>query len=663
MFNRVFPTLNIFRQRIFIGIVFFLSLVPCLSIAQAPPPSLQFVHLLADDGISVGSVETINQDHLGYMWFGGLEGLVQYDGYNFVTYHNKPNDPGSLSSNVVWDIVEDSKGVLWVATDGGLNRFNRDSGTFTHFKHDKNNSNSIAANITRSIAEDAEGNLWIGTFGGLSKLNADRTSFTNFRHDPNNDNSISSHEIRTVFIDRSGKTLWIGHDAHGINRFDIKTGTVQRYPYMVNEANGPNHSNLVSIFEDRDGFIWVGTDGGGIGRLNPVKNEFLHLKANKDDPNALLHKTVMGIAEDIQGNLWLATEGGLNYLNRQTLEFSRYTNNPNDKASLNSSTVRSVFVDVNHDLWVGTFPTGVNFLDTSSTVFQTYRNDPNNTNGLSQSSVLAMDEDESGILWLGTDGGGLNRFNRTTNTFTHYKHDEKNPKSISPGAILSVKHDRDGTLWLGTWHGGLNHFDPKTGTAKRYNFSLNPGSLSNNNIWALCNDQQQNLWIGTIGGGLNRYQQDTDDFVNYQKQAITNENFFLVWKVYEDHQGQIWVGANEGLGRYDRALDQFIFYRHDPKDPQSLSFDVVLDITEDSNQRLWVATRGGGLNLLDQSTGKFTHFREKDGLTDDIINSIKPDNLGNLWLGSAHGLTRFNPETKKSMLERPTVLYVSINKK
>ncbi|RZK45611.1 MAG: hypothetical protein EOO94_04085, partial [Pedobacter sp.] len=240
-------------------------------------------------------------------------------------------------------------------------------------------------------------------------------------------------------------------------------------------------------------------------------------------------------------------EGGLNYLNRQTLEFSRYTNNPNDKASLNSSTVRSVFVDVNHDLWVGTFPTGVNFLDTSSTVFQTYRNDPNNTNGLSQSSVLAMDEDESGILWLGTDGGGLNRFNRTTNTFTHYKHDEKNPKSISPGAILSVKHDRDGTLWLGAWHGGLNHFDPKTGTAKRYNFSLNPGSLSNNNIWALCNDQQQNLWIGTIGGGLNRYQQDTDDFVNYQKQAITNENFFLVWKVYEDHQGQIWVGANEGL--------------------------------------------------------------------------------------------------------------------
>src|SRR5690606_4911976 len=120
---------------------------------------------------------------------------------------------------------------------------------------------------------------------------------------------------------------------------------------------------------------------------------------------------------------------------------------------------------------------------------------------------------------------------------------------------------------------------------------------------------------------------------------------YVVWTTYEDHFGQIWAGTSEGLGRYVPEQEHFVFYHYDQDHPDSLSFNVVLDIAEDKQQRLWVATRGGGLNLLDRATGKFTHIGEKDGLPSDVITSLEPDDQGNFWLGSPSGLTRFNPLT------------------
>jgi diguanylate cyclase (GGDEF)-like protein len=612
----------------------------------APPANLQFVHLMNDQGVSVGSVEVITQDHLGYIWIGGSDGLVQYDGYSFVTYRNRPDDDASLSSNIIWDIHEDRKGDLWIATDSGIHLFNRDLGKFKRFQHAANNSNSLVGNSTRSVAEDAKGNLWIATIEGLSRLNPERNSFTNFVYLPGSPNGLTSGELRTLLMDRDGITLWIGHYARGLNRMNTLTGEISAYAYDRQDGSGLNTGKLISIFQDSDGFIWLGTDGAGLNRLNPTKGEFDYLKSSSS-ADSLSHNVVTSIADDEQGNLWIATEGGLNYLDRATMKFNRYLNNPTLKYSLGSSNLHSVFVDSNHDLWVGNFPAGVNFLDTSKMVFRTYRSDPGNSNSLSQGSVLSIDEYPEGVLWLGTDGAGLNRFDIATEQFTRIPARPEDPQSMKAQAILSVQHAADGSLWMGAWHGGLNHLYPESFKAKQYDFTGVPGELSNDNIWALCLDAKQNLWIGSIGGGVDLLTPGSTKFKNYQKQYPSNSLFFVTWKIFEDHSGNIWIGTNDGLGKYNAEKDRFDFYRHDPKNPKSLSFDVVLDITEDKDKRLWIATRGGGVNVFDSSTGTFTSYRKKDGLPEDIIRSIKADNLGNLWLGSASGLTQFNPETKR----------------
>lgn len=635
-------------RRSLVGLVLFVSsLYLSCARAEVPPASLQFIRLLTDQGVSVGSVEVIHQDHLGYMWFGGADGLIQYDGYNYVIYRNVPNDPKSLSSNIVWDIHEDKQGEIWIATDMGLCRFNRDVGNFIIYQHDNNNPNSLAIDTTRSITEDSTGSLWIATTNGLSQLNPERNAFTNYRYNPNDSNSLASNELRRVYVDRSGTTLWIGQYSRGLNRFDIKTGKFTRYPFSVSDGTGLNSISVINMFQDGDGFLWLGSDGGGLNRLDPVTGKFTYYLADANNPRGLSSNIVTGITDDPQGNLWIATEWGLNYFDRKAEQFIHYLNNPTEKYSLGSSNVHSVFMDSNHDLWVGNFPAGVNFLDTSNMVFRTYRNDPTNPNSLSNNSVLAIDENPEGIIWLGTDGGGLNRFDLERETFTHYQHDPENATSISDGAVLSLQHARDGKLWLGTWHGGLNSLDLVTGRARHYRSNPAEGMLSNENVWALATDNQQNLWVGTIGGGLDLLKSGSDTLINYQKEAPTNAGFYVVWKVFLDHKGQLWIGANEGLGRYVPEKDHFVFYHHDDNDPASLSFDVVLDIAEDKNHQLWIATRGGGLNRFDPVSETFTHYRVKDGLPDDVVRSVQLDDLGNLWLGSASGLTQFNPETEK----------------
>jgi diguanylate cyclase (GGDEF)-like protein len=626
------------RMPLLLALQLFIAVVTPSAQAEADPfpMNLHFERFSAEQGFAVGSVEVIFQDSRGYMWFGGPDGLTQYDGYNFITYRNKPNDQLSLSSNSVWDVFEDHQGVLWITTDGGLNRFDRNKGNFTHFKYDKNNPQGICADVTRNMIEDPQGNLWIATYSGLARFDAQRQSFSCYSRNSNDKNALQTNEISRLFMDRSGK-LWLGTEAGKLYWMDLNTQEIQLF------SSYPTNPAIVSIFQDRDGLLWVGTEGNGLTRINTTSREMKHFAYTLNNPNGISHPTIKDIAEDERGNLWLATESGLDLLNRQTFEFAHYVHNPAQKGSLASSTVRSLFVDANHDLWVGNFPTGLNYLDTSNLAFKTYHHDVNDPNSLPRDSVLAIKEDSKRNLWLGTDGGGLTYFNRQTQQFTNYLPNPTNPESISAPAVLSIEEDMDGTLWLGTWEGGLNHFDPNTGKVfKIYRTNLkDPGSIGGDSVWSIFRDSKNNLWMSTIGGGLNRFDRTTDKFIHYREQQ-DGSTATVFWSVYEDHLGQIWA-ASDGLAKYNPEKDNFFFFKSDSKNVDTISSNSVLGMAEDAQKHLWIATRGGGLNMLDRTSGKFTHITEKDGLHSDIVMSIKPDSDGNLWLGSTAGLVRFNP--------------------
>ena len=170
-----------------------------------------FEHFSSAQGFSQGVVFSILQDSKGFIWLGTANGLIRYDGYETKIYKYNPDDEKSLSYNGVISIYEDRSGTLWIGTEGGgLNKYNRETDKFTRYMHDPNDSKSLSNNTIFGILQDRSGNLWIGTNGGgLNKLiPGDKgnfpNAFINYINDPLNPNSLSSNVVGQICEDKSG---------------------------------------------------------------------------------------------------------------------------------------------------------------------------------------------------------------------------------------------------------------------------------------------------------------------------------------------------------------------------------------------------------------------------------------------------------------------------
>lgn len=196
-------------------------------------PPYQLEHISTAQGLSQSSIHTILQDRHGFMWFGTLNGLLRYDGYDFVTYEHDPEDPTSLSDNMIEALYEDHMGLLWVGTSGGgLNQFERETGTFKRYEHFPEDLNSISSNNIRVIFEDSQGFLWIGTNGGgLNQFDRATDRFTRYQNDPTASDSLSNNTVTSIQEDETGQ-LWIGTSGGGLDRLDPQNGALRIFEQM-----------------------------------------------------------------------------------------------------------------------------------------------------------------------------------------------------------------------------------------------------------------------------------------------------------------------------------------------------------------------------------------------------------------------------------------------
>jgi len=202
------------------------------------------------------------------------------------------------------------------------------------------------------------------------------------------------------------------------------------------------------------------------------------------------------------------------------------------------------------------------------------------------------------MLWIGMVSSGLDRYDPKTGVFTHFRHDPAKPGSLSDNRVYALCEDRDGKIWVGTYGGGLNLLDPAHGTFTHYIHSDSiAGSLAAPGVFALHCDHEGTLWVGTFGGGLDRL---------------------------------------------DRSSGTFTHFKHDPAEPASLSDDLVACLSEDRHGTMWIGT-AGGLNKFDRATGKFSVYRQKQGLPNDVVFGILEDAAGNLWLSTNKGISRLEP--------------------
>ena len=657
---------------------------------------ISFQRYSTEQGLSQNSIVRVYQDSKGFLWIGTFDGLNKFDGYDFKTYNNIPGDSSSLSNNKILSIYEDDEGFIWIGTyGGGLNKFDRKKESFKRYTYIDDATNCISSNIVTSIVQDETGLIWIGTIGGgLNKFDPTNEIFFHYKYDSKNHKSISNNNVICLNAEDDG-SIWIG-TLDGLNKFDKTNDSFKVYKFDPEDPFSISSSKISSIIKDKSTGYWVGTFDAGLNTFNLTspyfspnlfadKIKFNHITQKSHDSNSLSSNGILSICQDNWGDIWIGTDGGgLNKIKinheplssnnseseyYKSLIFEHFKHNPNNNLSLSDDRVWSILEDRSGILWIGT-NSGLNKVDIQKQQFTSFCYDPLHSGSLSDGDVSSILEDDSGNLWVGTGGGGLNLYDPKHKVFIKFKNDPDDPYSLSNNEVLALYQDRNGNIWIGTYD-GLNKLSSesliKVKTQQRSpkfthykHDSNNPGSLSDNRVYSILEDKSGNLWIGTVDGGLNRLSPGSNEINNkvplifqHYKNNPNDPNSLSsnrVFSIYEDSQGNLWIGTwGGGLNKLIKSGNEinsratFKQYKHDPKNPFSLSDNGVLSIYEDKNKCLWVGTYGGGLNKYIPEDESFITYTEKDGLSNNVVLGICEDTKGNLWISTVKKLNKFNP--------------------
>ncbi|EDM34646.1 two-component system sensor histidine kinase/response [Pedobacter sp. BAL39] len=595
----------------------------CCTCRIAVAQDLKFKHIGLDAGLSNSTIECIIQDHRGFIWFGTRDGLNKYDGLQITVYRNS-KDKNSLSDNFIRHIYEDKNKKLWIGTSRGLNCFDPESNSFKRYPSAPLTKKFPGNNDIRAIEEYGNG-LWIASLNGpLAFLNTKTNAISRFNYQTND-----------IHTDKKGN-LWIATDK-GLYRYDTKKAQFQ----MV---GGLSSYNLRVIAGSGDGTLWLGTEEQGMIAYQPRSGNIKRYRHEETNANSLGSDLVRAIVVDESDQLWIGgINGGLDHFNPRTAIFKNYQNEPGNTQSLSQRTVSAICRDRQNNLWVGTHRGGVNLYTPGAERFKLVQQELNK-NSLSYNDVKAFFEDENGNLWIGTDGGGLNFYDRQARRFSHYKFDPFRPMSLGSNAVLSITEDRFRQLWIGTWAGGLNLMNKTSGTFTRFtNNPANPNSISSNYVQTTFEDSKGNLWIGTYYGGLNLMDRGSKTFSRLVQGAnntkISGENII---SINEDQHQNLWIGTDDGgLNCYNLNSKIITHYFLNEENRPDLRIIFI-----DSKKRLWIGQ--AGLYLFNPTKNSFSIYTTKAGLSTDFIKGITEDDLGNFWIATSRGLTRFNPETLRS---------------
>ncbi len=596
------------------------------------------VNISTAEGLSQGVVFDILQDSEGFLWFGTKDGLNRYDGYRFEVFTNDPDDPWSISGNTVTLLFEDSKGRIWATTDNhGVDIYDKATGRFHHILYDPTQPGGLSGNHIVTIVEDSSGYFLLNVDGKEINLLKLEDAFFEKQQPPqviripvpkqDIGRQMPGAMIRVIVKDEKGR-IWVGGpgviyqlDVHKAQLTLVKEG-VSIGATIINEDG-----SLWGVGQNQAHFYWDGE------KATLLPDDFF---------------AVMQFARDKQGHIWAVRPDSLFGMDL--------------KNSLNSqptpSAHKGIFFRWAPDIPATDYP------------------------------MASLAIDNSGIIWVGSNGYGLYQINPNQTRFTHLL------PGISVRNIAVVSADKYFLNTYSNWfteNGTFLRYDPLRNTwkapsvdymmisrtgeywmkytgpveniyqLKKYSPNTKTEELINipwvhYDAQPMLETEDGMIWLTGFNQLLTAVNPDTKSVSTYdlkdgkktlidnRAQKVLSRDFSTA--IYEDINGVIWVGTQNGMIRCERKgkMPYELEVRHIkniPGDQQSLSYNHVMCFLDDPvqpEQYLWICTKGGGLNRFDKKEGTFLRLTKKDGLPDNVVYGILSDEQGNLWGSTNKGI-------------------------
>lgn len=628
------PTINKNLRFVFCILFIFCNLTR--SRAQQTFKSVSFYSFGIDNGLSQGFVSNILQDKKGFMWFATADGLNKYDGYKFVVYHHDHDNHNTLANDDITCVFQDVKGRILIGTrNSGVDLFDPENNTFTHFQHTSNaglHSNSIL-----QISGDKSGTIWIKTRDGIERMEI-----------------LAKH-----FPDRANGNTKVRYHAKFI---PIK---IDQQTELHKKKSAPQ-----GLFIDSKNRIFITT-------TDKVWQLFFNSETNKYKLLERYRFTsadqsfVPEIIEDKAGKRLLLN-------NKDIIKFSDYEfNNPVKIYSYHAYQISTV-IDKEQNLWLSQDNKIVLLNLKTGYVRNLISNIP--SQDLAISTVTDFYCDNTGVVWIATGGYGLLKYDPQAELFNH----------IFPGeTVYQLIIDKKNDVYTNNFHQiklrknqisqisdyldfkalkkkypniHVTSFAKDTGdyiylgvksNLLRYNlkkriFTKIPLPYKNINEipFPIYCDNKNNIWMG-YKGSLVKFEPSTIKFSKVEfptRESLYNYDF--IQQIYQDGN-VLWLGTTDGLFSFDIAKEKIHDnYSTKPNSNTSLSNNYILSLNNDTanpQKYLWIGTKGGGLNRLNKQTGKFSKFDTKDGLPNNVIYGILTDKEGKLWLSTNKGISKFDP--------------------
>jgi len=630
---------------IFIIFVFFIKFQNSYSQSKV----LRFEHLTTESGLPRNQVHSLIQDNVGYIWAGAGDGLSRYDGYRFKTFNNKTSN---LSGKHVVSIYEDKKDALWVATNKGFSKFDKSTETFVNYAIDSlqivNDKNFYAT----KILENDSNQFWIGSQKGLFLFNEKEKRISNDWSKHFLKNKLDESRVNVLFKD-SKKRLWVGTLNNGL--FLISLGrnneirNISNYTHKLEDNTTISHNRIEDVKEDKSGNIWVATREGLCklkdNNILTVEQYIFQKIQNPFKKDVTYFDMLSSITIDKENNLFVGYLNGMYYLphGSNTLEnIDIITDDPRLK---HNYAMNSQFIDKSGVLWL-TSSNGIYKHDLSLLKFNAQRANQARPESSRQNQVWSILKDKNKQVWLGTSYG-LNKlvWSEQTKRYEYLRilNNTEDSAERNKYSITSMIEYDENYLLISKRDGLFKFFKQKLFFTK---MPLPPNTFPSNMCWG----EQGVLWIGTNRGILKYNIQNKKYKVYTLTSGLGYKKNNWTHAIHRDKQNRIWIGTLSGINIFFPEEEKSYFIETKPTN----EYKSVWSIHSDNDGSIWYGKWGDGLAHIipNKKNGKFIEgytiekFHVNDGLANDYVYSVLPDEEGNLWMSTNMGLSKLNKKTK-----------------